>query len=225
MKVKENTKLIHKQGEHKRASFITVLPTFGMIPVEHHIATLRLANPMNAKSEIITIKGEEIADARNYAVQQILQRRVLPEFIFFYGDDMIPEWNALINLYKEAVDGQWDIISALYYMKQDGIPAPIMWREDMTDSLIEGIHYKLGEVVLSDVAGMDFTLIRPELFHKISYPYFKTGPTQNEETGSVWIHTEDSFFCRKCKIEAQLKIGVHTGVRVAHLDINTGEIF
>lgn len=225
MQVKENSELINRQGQHQRPTFITVLPTFGMIPVEHHIATLRMANPTNARSSIFTVKGEEIAGARNMAVEAILNMEVLPEYIFFFGDDMIPEWDALVKLYDEAVKGKWDVLAALYFMKADGVPRPIMWRESGSGCLQEGIDYQLGEVVLSDVAGMDFTLIRPEIFYKISKPWFKTGPTPDADGLSFWTHTEDSFFCRKAIQEANARIGVHTGVRVAHLCTQTGELY
>jgi hypothetical protein len=225
MQVKEDSKLVNHQGQHQRPTFITVLPTFGMIPVEHHIATLRMANPANARSSIFTVKGEEIATARNMAVEAILRMEFIPEFIFFFGDDMVPEWDALIKLYQEAVQGQWDVLSALYFAKRDDVPFPILWRESKSGFLEEGIDYVLGEAAISDIAGMDFTLIRPEIFHKISKPWFKTGPTAVENGETFWTHTEDAWFSRKAIEEANVRIGVHTGVRVAHLDVQTGELY
>lgn len=225
MQVKEDSKLVNHQGQHQRPTFITVLPTFGMIPVEHHIATLRMANPTNARSSIFSVKGEEIGKARNAAVEAILGMEILPEFIFFFGDDMIPEWDALVKLYAEAVKGQWDVLSALYFMKQDGVPNPILWRDSKSGALQEGIDYQLGETVISDIAGLDFTLIRPEIFFSISKPWFKTGPTESPDGEGFWTHTEDSWFARKARLEAEAKIGVCTDVRVAHLDVVTGELY
>ena len=211
-----------------------------MVPIEFHLAAQRLLMPVNAKAENIivpmdsplpgqdgtTVKQKEIAEARNIIVQRALSRPLPAEYIFFIGDDMIPHWDALVLLYEEAVRGDWDILGALYYMKQDGIiPMPILWRDDVVGYLKEGIHYQLGEVAISDVIGMDFTLIKTELFKKLPYPWFKTGPIQNTDIGSVWYFTEDSFFCRCAKYELNAKMGVYTKVRISHLDIVTGEVY
>lgn len=208
--------------------------TFGMIPVEHYVAALRLARPLNCRMDLMiqklpsmkTIKSTEIGRARDLICREVLSYVIKPEFIFFFGDDMIPEWWHLVKLYEEAIQNQWDILAALYYVKQDEVPQPILWREGMNGTLKEGIHYTAGEVVMSDIAGMDFTLIRPEIFKKMEPPFFRTGlepvPGAAEK---YWMHTEDAWFCRKVKYEAHGKIGVHTGVRVAHYDVNTGEVY
>lgn len=225
MHVKETSNLIDKQGMHKRPAFLTILPSFGMVPLEFHIAAMRLATPMNARSSIFSIKGEEIGTARNFAVEAFLQANDLPEYFFMYGDDMIPDWDALIVLYEEAVRGKWDALSALYHIKVEGAPTPILWREGMNGPMRAGVHFRPGEVVPSDIVGLDFTLIRPEVFRKMSKPYFLTGPKRDETTGAIDYFTEDAYFSAKLKHEAQGKIGVHTGVRCNHMDVKTGEIF
>lgn len=215
-----------KKGNHKKPTLFIGLPTMGMVPIEFHIAAQRLLTPINAKLESYVVKGEEVGVARNMIAKMALSRGQKAEFILFIGDDMIPNWDALVLLYEEAVRGEWDILGALYYMKQNGVvPMPILWREGIVGYLREGIHYQPGEAVVSDISGMDFTLIRTSIFEKISYPWFKTGPTKVEGIDDIWLHTEDAWFCRKAKNEANAKIGVHTGVRVGHLDIATGEVY
>lgn len=210
---------------HKRPTMTVGIPTFGMVPIEFYISSQRMLTPINARMENIIIRGEEVGVAREMIAQRVLKSLNPSEFILFLGDDMIPHWDALVLLYEEAVKGNWDVLGALYFIKQDGaIPMPILWRDDVVGYLKEGIHYNLGEVAISDIVGMDFTLVRTDSLKKMQPPYFKTGPTENTQNKAVWYHTEDSWFCRKAKA-AGLKIGVHTGVRVAHLDIKTGEVY
>jgi hypothetical protein len=234
MQVEEQTNLVDFQGSHKRPAFLYAMITFGMIPVEHYVAALRLARPLNCRMELMidklpsmkTVKSEEVGHARDLICREVLSYAIKPEFIFFFGDDMIPEWWHLVKLYEEAVANHWDVLSALYYVKQDEVPQPILWRENINGTLKENIHYQPGEVVISDIAGMDFTLIRPEILEKMTPPFFRSGlePIPNMPD-KYWMHTEDAWFCRKAKYEANAKVGVHTGVRVAHLDISTGEVY
>jgi hypothetical protein len=221
----KDANLVDFVGSHKRPAFITIIPTFGMVPIEFHTASLRLATPTNAKSQVFTIRGEEIGKARNFAVHHLLSGDFLPEFFFFFGDDIIPEWDSLLRLYDEAVGGKWDVLGALYHLKREGTPTPILWRDELSGPLVPHVHFEPGEVVWSDIVGMDFTLIRPEIFRGLSEPYFLTGPRRDEASGSIEVFTEDAYFCQKAKIEKGAKMGVHTGIRVAHMDISTGEIY
>lgn len=236
MQVAEDTKTVDIESGHKRPAFVYVMLTFGMVPVEHYVSALRLARPLNCKMDMMieklpsmrTIKRVEVGKARDLICREILAYPLhqRPEYIFFFGDDMVPEWWHLVKLYEDAVAGDWDIVAGLYYVKQDLVPQPVLWRENMNGTLVEGRDYKIGEIVLSDIAGMDFTLIRPEILEKMTPPFFKTGPTEIPNSpDKYWLHTEDGWFCRKAKYEARAKIGVHTGIRVAHIDTNTGEVY
>jgi hypothetical protein len=210
-------------GTHKRATFLKVLPTFGKLDVAYHVAAQRLVMPVNALVNALTIVGEEIGVARNKAAEMILSLKPRPEFLFFFGDDMIPRYDALIRLWEIMRKETWDVLAALYYIKNDWMPTPILWRDEIPGILEEGVHYELGETVDTDICGLDFTLIRPEIFEKMKPPYFKTGPTECK-SGGVWLHTEDAYFVRKVK-QTSGRVGVATSVRVAHLDVRTGELY
>lgn len=211
-------------GTHKRATFFKVLPTFGKLDVAFHVAAQRLVMPVNALVEAFTIIGEEVGVARQKAIEMYMRLAKPPELIFFYGDDMIPRYDALIRLWDIMRKETWDVLAAFYYVKQDFYPTPILWRDEIPGFLEEGIHYELGETVDSDICGMDFTLIRGDILKKIDPPYFKTGPTFDEDTKGLWVHTEDAWFVRKVK-QAGGRVGVATSVRVGHLDVTTGEIY
>ncbi len=222
MRVTEGNVVI---SSHRRPTFLKVLPTFGKLDIAFHIASERLIMPVNALVESFTLVGEEIGMARNKAVEFVLNRpkEKRPEFIFFFGDDMIPQYDALIRLWEIMRKETWDILSALYYVKQDFYPTPILWRDEIPGYLREGEHYQLGETVETDICGFDFTLCRPEIFEKVGPPWFKTGPTTTNR-GGIWVHTEDVWAVKKVQ-EVGGKVGVATSIRVGHLDTNTGEVY
>lgn len=210
-----------KTGDHKRIYICIGLPSFATVPIEFHVASQRLQMPVNARVESIVTIGEEIGDARNYIANSCMSFNPPPEHLFFIGTDMIPSWDALLILWQEMKKGKWDVLGGLYFLKNDP-PTPILWREEIPGYLEEGVHYKAGEVVSSDICGMDFTLIKTDIFKKLALPYFQTGPEMTDR--GLWVYTEDAYFCRKVK-EAGGRIGVHTGCRVGHLDTNTGMIY
>ena len=224
MRLAEDTKIEDIKVEvHKRPHFVVAIPTLGMVPIEFVVTFARLQMPVNGVSGSCIVKGMEIGQARNYIAHQVLKMNPLPPFIFFLGDDMLPPWDGLIKLYEEMENNKWDVLTGLYYMKGEP-PTPLTWRHDYIGRLMPGTHYQVGEVIPVDVTGLDFTLIRTSIFSKLKDPYFKTGPTLVGKDNTIVSHTEDVFFYDQCR-EHKMKVGVHSGVRVAHLDVKSGMIF
>jgi len=209
-------------GSHARPHIAQCLLTLGMVPIEFHIASSRLQMPMNGATPSLYAKGMEVGVARSYLAGEVCKMQPRPKYLFFFGDDMLPPWDGLVALNEEMEKGNWDMLTALYYIKQDEVPTPLVHRDGI-GWMKPGVHFEVGEVVWVDLTGLDFTLIRTDIFDKISQPYFKTGPTEVKE-GVVSSHTEDAWFIAKVK-EVGGKVGVHTGIRVAHLDSKTGSIY
>ncbi len=214
-------------GTHKRATFLTAIPTLGMVPIEWAIVFGRMQFPVNCSSSAMAIKNMEVGVARNYIAELLVDMNPQPEYLFFLGDDMLPSWNSFLLLYEEMAKGEWDILSGLYHMKApDTMPIPVTWRNDIKGCMKAGTHYQVGEVVPVDVVGLDFAIIKSSIFSKMGKaPWFKTADSTDmmKDNGYVEVFTEDVYFCRKAK-EHGFKIGVHTGVRVGHL-FKTGEVF
>jgi hypothetical protein len=128
---------------------------------------------------------------------------------------------------------QWDMLTGLYYLKSEP-PTPLMWRDSIVGAMQPGRDFTVGERVQVDMTGLDFTLIRVSLLEQITNPWFKTGPSlrltvENVlegyiDSNSILSHTEDTWFMKKAKALGA-KTGVHTGVRVSHLDVRTGNIY
>lgn len=227
-------------GSHQRCHIMCTILTLGSVPIEFLVGFGRMQMPINGQVFQHIIKGFEVGKARNMAVEHILgmPKEDRPEWLFFLGDDMIPPWDGFVKLYEEARDNHWDCLTGLYYWKGEP-PTPLTWRNDKVGRLVPGRDYKIGDIIWVDLTGLDFTLIRVSLLERFAeqYPgleFFKTGPSLRKEIPgairkyalpeSVVMHTEDVWFYGKVK-EMGGRIGVHTGVRVAHFDVKTGAIY
>jgi len=222
-------------GSHKRSHVMMCIPTLGMVSIRFMFAAMRMQMPMNGQVFQHIIEGMEVGKARNKAVEDLmtLKKEERPEYLFFLGDDMIPEWDAFVKLYETMEEEQWDMLTGMYYLKGEP-PTPLIWRDDHVGRMKAGIDFTVGDRVRVDLTGLDFTLIRVSLLEKIESPWFKTGPSSYQEMydvlephinpGGFVSHTEDAWFMQKAK-KFKAKIGVHTGVRVSHLDVNSGSIY
>lgn len=214
-----------KTDSHKRATFLVCIPTLGMVPIEFVVGFSRMQMPMNALCQSMIVRGMEIGVARNYAGERLLSLDPMPEYLLFLGDDMIMQWDSLLLLYEEMKTGKWDILTGLYYMKAEP-PQPVMGRKSVVGAMKPHRDFVPGDIIPVDLCGLDFTLIHHEVFKKMSSPYFKSGPSlfNTSDGRGIVAHTEDVWFCDKA-LDLGLKIGVHTGCRIAHFNSKTGEIF
>jgi hypothetical protein len=222
-------------GAHQRCHIMMAIPSLGMVPIEFMFASMRLQMPMNGQVFQHIVKGMEVGKARNKAVEAIMmmKKEERPKYLFFLGDDMLPEWDAFIKLYEAMESEKWDMLTGLYHLKQEPATA-LMWRDNIVGAMKPGRDFVLGERVRVDMTGLDFTLIRVSLLEQITDPWFKTGPSKrvilDESLGpniseeSVAAHTEDAWFMKKAKALGA-KMGVHTGVLIPHLDVKTGAIY
>lgn len=217
-------------GNHRRPTFLLGFVTFGMVPIEWCVTMMRMQAPINCQMESLLCKGMEVGIARNYLAEYAVRMKPRPEYLLMVGDDMLVSWNSLLILYEEMRKGEFDVMSGLYYMKADEYspPMPVMARNDVDGYVLPGIHFAVGEVVEVNLTGMDFTMIRTDLFDNLGPPpWFKTADSlciENKETKGLSIFTEDAFFCGKL-VEKGYKIGVHSGCRIGHMNVKTGEVY
>lgn len=214
------------QGNHKRPTFLWGIVT--LKDIEWALSLMRMQFPLNCVMESFAVKGMEVGVGRNYVAETALKQEPRPEYVLMIGDDNLPSWNSLVILYEEIKKGGYDILSGLYYIKTDQYapPEPVMWRDGIAGFLQAGIHFIPGEVIFVDGCGMDFTLIKTDVFDRLGPPpWFKTSDsTDMLNDKGIGAFTEDVYFCNKVRV-AGLKIGVHTGCRVAHLNYKMGEVY
>ena len=222
-------------GAHQRCHIMCAILTLGVVPIEFVVGFGRLQMPINGQVFQHILKGKEVGEGRNLAVEYMMAipKKDRPKWLFFYGDDMLPPWDGFVKLYEEAEKNKWDCLTGLYYVKGEP-PTPLTWRNDHVGRLQPGRDYKVGEVIWVDLTGLDFTLIRTSLLEEMEPPYFKTGPSKRSsipdgvakyaDPNAIVTHTEDVWFYNKAR-QMGAKIGVHTGVRVAHIHTATGMIY
>jgi len=218
-------------GNHRRPTFLLGFITLGMVPIEWCVTMMRLQCPINCHMESLLVKGMEVGVARNYLAEYAIKLEPRPEYILMIGDDMLASWNSLLLLYEEMKKGEYDVMSGLYFMKSDPYTPPmaVMAKTNIEGYMTPGVHFQVGEVVGVDiVCGMDFTMIRTDIFDKLGpQPWFKSADSKSmfdPETGGISLFTEDTFFIGKV-VKAGFKVAVHSGCRVGHLSIKTGEVY
>lgn len=242
-----------KKGSFGRPTFVSVLISYGKcgrcgsgrsIPVEFLHAFSRLQNPINSSNMLLSYKHMEIGVARCKAIHDILRMKDRPRYILWLSDDDLPPYDALIKLYMAMENNKsWDILTSLVHLKNEP-PSPVLWRVGHPP-MLPGKDFKPGEIVESDIANLGFGLMRPELFEELpTVPFQKMDPEciQSSEIIPQWfksgfrveemedgrdgmvMFTEDCVFFETLR-KLGKKIGVHTGVRSGHLDVNSGIIY
>lgn len=236
MRMPQETKIEDIElGSHQRCHIMCAVLTLGMVPIEFVVGFGRMQMPINGQVFQHIIKGMEVGKARNLAVEYMFKmpKEHRPKYLFFLGDDMIPPWDGFVKLYNEMEANKWDVLTGLYFWKGEP-PTPLVWRDDHIGRMVPGKDFKVGDVIWVDMTGLDFTLIRTSMLEQLEAPYFKTGPSlrtampkaigEHADPKSIVMHTEDVWFYNKVR-KLGGKIGVHTGVRVAHIDVKSGMIF
>lgn len=119
----------------------------------------------------------------------------------------------------------FDAVSGLYFIKTDP-PIPMAFGKPTFREKDLNFHplsvadaIKRQKVIECNGLAMGAALWRKDLFRRVKNtkrnPWFKTTPTT----------TQDLYFCKRAKLEAHARFGVHCGVRVGHYDPGTGNLY
>jgi hypothetical protein len=119
----------------------------------------------------------------------------------------------------------YDAVSGLYFIKTDP-PIPMAFGAPTFNEKKMNFHprsvadaVKGGKVLEVNGIAMGAALWRKDLFRRVRNtkrnPWFKT-------TAQM---TQDLWFCKRAKLEAHARFGVHCGVRVGHYDSVSGHLF
>lgn len=162
-------------------------PTFRSI-----LALLSKAfNDGKFKVHVIDDWGRPVAMARNNIVDQFLKTKAT--HLLFLDADMVFDANVLERLYS----ADKDIIGEMYVRKSfPHLPTPgIKHVTEDNGVMFEVIYDWSGREPLFrvDVLGMGCTMIRREVFEKISFPWFEF--VQTESGDKVEFIGEDYSFC------------------------------
>jgi hypothetical protein len=138
------------------------------------------------------------------------------DYILFRDDDVLAPPDLLVTLRARDTD----IACAMYTTKQKP-PQPIMLSGGNVCT-----DWNEGDVVKCDEAAVGCSLIKVDVFRRLSEPWFLS--TCNEEeraAGDDGRVSEDIYFCRKAVKELGIYPMVDTSLVCYHKNVETGEVF
>lgn len=208
---------------YRDQSCVMVMPILGdQIPARVHDSLMNLQRLPNQKFTNLTVANMEVSAAYDWAVDTILHTEQLAgwRWMLCVEQDNVPPADGFVKLVSAATEGGYDVLGGLYWTKGlDGVPQIWGDRADPVENYRPQAPDLDGGIVDCWGTGMGFTLFRLDLFREMPSPWFFTPP----EDG-MW--TQDlRFFNRLHATGRPVKVGVHCGVRVGHVDLTTGDIW
>lgn len=199
------------------------IPTLGRpVPLEWALNFKSLNAPINFNVEFMIVPGQEIGKARNNIAKVALERGV--KYLFFLGDDVVPPPHALRQLvYRLENNLEIGVVGGVYCAKADPA-APLVFIGNGAGSYWD---WKVGEFFEVTGLGMDCTLIRTDVFRKVSEPWFKTVDEDAHIDGkpNVEAWTEDLFFLNKVCKETEYKVYCDASVICDHHDVYGRKVY
>ena len=196
----------------ERKKVISVLiPAKGGVPVLFFKSFVALLNrePRNFDINICINSMSPLDNSRNTLVERALDQN--PDYILFLDTDNILAANTIMGLVDSMEENNADIMSALYFEKSK--PYFPVLRELRNDIFWRVDNVELNKVMRVDIVGMGCCIIKPSVFKKLKWPWFKYNyEKQGYKTTQIG---EDIFFCRNV-IKAGMKIFCNTGLVVGH---------
>lgn len=199
------------------------IPTLGRpINLQWAMAFRSLTPPMNFNASTAIIWGRPVDEARNMLVEEAQKAKA--KYLFFLGDDVVPPPQTLRQLiFRMEQNPRLGVVGGVYCSKSTP-SAPLIFRENGKGSYWD---WKVGEYFDVTGLGMDCTLIRTEVFEKLSKPYFKTVQEDQFDVGvnnqNMW--TEDLYFCSKLIEETEYEIYVDTTILCEHWETRENKCY
>lgn len=172
------------------------------VPPDWAFAFKSIGPPINFNMMHMSTVKMKVDAARNQSAQWALDNKL--KYLFFMGDDTVPPAHVLrrfIFLMENNPDIM--VLGGIYFTKEEH-PMPLVFRGNGKGPYWD---WKIGELFWVTGLGMDCTLIRTEVFQKLSKPWFKTinADTYAEDIPKVECWTEDLYFCDKLEKELGTK--------------------
>lgn len=205
---------------YRDVSTVCVIPTRGMIPARVVESWWGLINPMNQPFIRIMVRGMEVGDAYNAAIEMILAHEQLSKwkYVLTLEEDNMPPPDGLLRLIEAMNEERhYAAIGGLYWTKGEG-GQPMIYGNPA------GIIDFAPQVPVPDAVqecnglGMGFTLFDLDVFRdeRIPRPWFKTVAEWSPETGGQ-VGTQDLYFFKHAR-EAGYRVASDNRVRVGHYD-------
>lgn len=222
--LKKSAERIKEGKGYRDLSTICVVPTRGVIDVLVVERWMSMMLPMNQRFVRLFIRGMEVGDAYNAAVETILGNPGLADFKYMLTleEDNTPPPDGLLKLY-ESMD-EYAIVGGLYFTKGEG-GQPMIYGDPKAVLGFQPQVPRVNQVQECNGLGMGFTLFDIDLFRdkRIEKPWFRTVQQWDPMTGAE-AGTQDLHFMSKVR-KAGYRIASDNRVKVGHVDTTTGVIW
>jgi len=213
---KKSAERIERGKGYRDLSTVCVIPTRGSIDARVVESWWALASPMNQPFVRMFVRGMEVGDAYNAAIETILEHPQLSEwkYVLTLEEDNMPPPDGLLRLFESIDD--YDCIGGLYWTKgPEG--QPMIYGKPGTVPMMAPQIPEPESIVECNGLGMGFSLFRLDLFRdpKLEKPWFKTVQEYGPEGGRA--ATQDLYFFERAR-NAGHRVACDTRVRVGHFD-------
>ena len=198
-------------GKDWRGSILLCLPTFGYIHVGMFSNLHTQEVPIHRSVIWHLPVGLPVAEARNSAVEKALE--VGSEYVYFRDYDVLaPPTGLGILMARDA-----DVVGGMYCSKQKP-PVPLIIKDNRPT-----LDWEPGDMVKCDGIGMGCTLIKTDVFTRMTEPWFETSHVSEDDKPCHSYTTEDMYFCNKLHDELGLYPYCDTAVSCVHIDFESGD--
>ena len=215
--LQESAERIKRGKGYEDLSTVCIIPTRGKIDARVVESWWALMPAMNQPFLRMMVKGMEVADAYNTAIETILAHPVLStwKYVLTLEEDNMPPPDGLLKLYESVDD--FACVGGLYWTKGEG-GQPMIYGKPGSVPMMAPQIPEPEKVVECNGLGMGFSLFSLEVFkdEKIPRPWFKTLQEWSPESGGR-AATQDLYFFENAR-KAGHKIACDTRVRVGHFD-------
>jgi len=202
---------LRKSKSYQDLSTVCVIPTRGKIAARVVESWWGMMTPMNQKFTRLMVKGLEVGEAYNAAIEMILSHPELStwKYVLTLEEDNLPPPDGLLKLY-EHID-EFAVVGGLYWTKGEA-GQPMIYGDPT------GILNFIPQVPKHDIQecnglGMGFNLFKLDMFRdeKLPKPWFKT----LQENGRSY--SQDLYFYENAR-KAGYRVACDTRIKVGHYD-------
>lgn len=203
----------------KKQRIVVIIPAANKIPTKVYLNHLSLIFPPNQPVVRMAALGQEVGEAYNNAIQQVINHPELSqwEFILTIEHDNMPPVDGVLQLIKSMeAHPEYSCIGGLYWTKgESGVPQ--IWGDPQDPVLNFRPQPPRGGVQECCGTGMGFNLWRMSTFKdpSLKQPWFKT------RAGKDGVGTQDLYFWEQARKYGH-RCAIDCNVAVGHWDENTG---
>lgn len=228
----------HHGSTYKDSSTVIIIPTRGQpwqpsLNVRFVQSLMGLIAPMNQKRAVLWACGDEVGNAYNNLITQILADPNLSrwKYVLTIEDDNLVPADAHIRLLESIEDGKFDAVSGMYFTKGP-ISAPMAYGDPSEYARTGVLDFKpldpktalaRGTIIPCNGIAMGIALWRMDLFRKVPGPWYNT--IADIVDGSPQCFTQDLQFAHRAVLQYGCKFGVDCRVKAGHLDVSDGTVY